>query len=110
MGETAINLASERTRDAFLDMGQAPLRKLSDNLWLLELYHGPTLAFKDMAMQMMAPLLDAALEQRGETLTLLTATSGDTGAAAVHAFAGSKRVKLCVFHPLGFCRAYGQFW
>ena len=101
MGETAINLASERTRDAFLDMGQAPLRKLSDNLWLLELYHGPTLAFKDMAMQMMAPLLDAALEQRGETLTLLTATSGDTGAAAVHAFAGSKRVKLCVFHPLG---------
>ena len=101
LGHAAVDAAAERTAAAFLHDGKTPLTQLSDNLWLLELYHGPTLAFKDMAMQMMAPLTDAALAQRGETLTLVTATSGDTGAAAVRAFAGSERVRLIVFHPLG---------
>lgn len=86
-----------------------PLRVLEENLvkggsttlMLQALSNGPTLAFKDMAMQMIAPLTDAALAQNGETLTLVTATSGDTGAAAVRAFAGSERVRLVVFHPLG---------
>ncbi len=101
LGPGAVKAAADRTKAAFLRDGQMPLTQLADNLWLLELYHGPTLAFKDMAMQMMAPLTDAALAQRGETLTLVTATSGDTGAAAVRAFAGSERVRLIVFHPLG---------
>ncbi|UDF03429.1 threonine synthase [Asticcacaulis sp. AND118] len=101
LGDQAVKAAAQRTEDAFLRNGAVPLTKLEDNLWLLELYHGPTHAFKDMAMQMMAPLTDAALAQRGEKLTLVTATSGDTGAAAVRAFAGSKHVKLIVFHPLG---------
>lgn len=101
LGAEAVTAAAERTKAAFLKDGATPLTQLEDNLWLLELYHGPTLAFKDMAMQMMAPLTDAALAQTGDRLTLVTATSGDTGAAAVRAFAGSERVKLVVFHPLG---------
>lgn len=101
LGADAVKAAAERTRAAFLRNGETPLTQLDDNLWMLELWHGPTLAFKDMAMQMMAPLTDAALKQRNETLTLVTATSGDTGAAAVRAFAGSERVRLVVFHPLG---------
>ncbi len=102
LGAEAIRTAAGRTRAAFLNAdGKVPLTQVEDNLWILELWHGPTLAFKDMAMQMIAPLTDAALAQNGETLTLVTATSGDTGAAAVRAFAGSERVRLVVFHPLG---------
>jgi threonine synthase len=105
LGADAVKTAAARTKAAFLRMtpsgGATPLTQLDDNLWLLELYHGPTLAFKDMAMQMIAPLTDAALAQTGEKLTLVTATSGDTGAAAVRAFAGSEHVRLVVFHPLG---------
>ena len=101
LGADAVKAAAERTKAAFLNNGAVPLTQLADNLWMLELWHGPTLAFKDMAMQMMAPLTDAALKQRNETLTLVTATSGDTGAAAVRAFTGSERVRLVVFHPLG---------
>jgi threonine synthase len=101
LGASAVSEAALRTQAAFLHKTDVPLVQIDDNLWLLELFHGPTLAFKDMAMQMIAPLTDAALSQNGERLTLVTATSGDTGAAAVRAFAGSKHVKLVVFHPLG---------
>jgi threonine synthase len=86
---------------AFHHAAVAPLTQLEPNLWLLELFWGPTAAFKDLAMQLMAPLADAALAARGERLLLLTATSGDTGAAAVRAFAGSERIGLVVFHPEG---------
>lgn len=101
LGEAAMSAAAAKTKSAFLRDGNTPLTQLTDKLYILELWHGPTLAFKDMAMQMMAPLTDAALKKRGEHLTLVTATSGDTGAAAVRAFAGSERVRLVVFHPLG---------
>lgn len=100
LGAEAVTTAAERTKAAFLRDGETPLTQLEDDLWMLELWHGPTLAFKDMAMQMMAPLTNAALKQNNQTLTLVTATSGDTGAAAVRAFAGSDRVRLIVFHPL----------
>lgn len=77
------------------------LRQLDERLFLLELFHGPSAAFKDLAMQVLAQLLEALLEARGENLLLLTATSGDTGAAAVQAFKGSARIRLLVLHPLG---------
>ncbi len=101
LGADAVTAAAARTKAAFLDNGKVPLVQVEDNLWILELFHGPTLAFKDMAMQMIAPLTDAALARTGQKLTLVTATSGDTGAAAVRAFAGSSHVRLVVFHPLG---------
>lgn len=79
----------------------APLRQLDADLYLLELFHGPTAAFKDLAMQAIAQVLDEVLARRDEHLLLLTATSGDTGAAAVQAFAGSRRVRLMTLHPKG---------
>ena len=59
---------------------------------MLELFHGPTLAFKDLAMQLVARLMDHALQQRGERTTIVVATSGDTGGAAVEAFRGREQV------------------
>ena len=61
---------------------------------MLELFHGPTLAFKDLAMQLLARLMDHALAARGERTTIVVATSGDTGGAAVEAFRGRERVDL----------------
>ena len=77
-----------------------PLVQLDDGLWMLELFHGPTAAFKDLAMQLAASLSAEALAVSGERLTLVTATSGDTGAAAVNAFANKPGIDLIVLHPL----------
>jgi len=79
----------------------APLRQLDANQWLLELFHGPTLAFKDVAMQLLARLMDWALEMRGETATIIAATSGDTGGAAIEAFRDMERVRVFILHPHG---------
>jgi threonine synthase len=101
IGQPAIAAAAGRLQKVFHHAAVAPLVQLEPNLWLLELFHGPTAAFKDLAMQVMAVLLEAALARSGERLLLLVATSGDTGAAAVAAFAGSARVSLVVLHPKG---------
>jgi threonine synthase len=77
----------------------APLKQLDANLWLLELFHGPTLAFKDVAMQLLARLMDWALAKRGAHATIVAATSGDTGAAAIEAFKSSRQASLFVLHP-----------
>ena len=69
----------------------APLRQLGPNEWLLELFHGPTLAFKDVAMQLLARLFEHFLSRGRRPITIVGATSGDTGAAAVEAFAGRAR-------------------
>ena len=70
----------------------APLAQLGADTFVLELFHGPTLAFKDVAMQFLARLMDHALAQRGERTTIVVATSGDTGGAAVEAFRGRDQV------------------
>jgi threonine synthase len=69
--------------------------------FVLELFHGPTLAFKDLAMQLVARLMDHALHQRGERTTIVVATSGDTGGAAAEAFKGSEQVDVVVLFPRG---------
>jgi len=78
-----------------------PLTQLEPNLWMLELFHGPTLAFKDVAMQLLRPLYDQALAKAGRKLTIVCATSGDTGGAAVEAFRGSPNIDLVVLFPDG---------
>lgn len=79
----------------------APLVQLGTSLFVLELFHGPTLAFKDLAMQLMARLMDHVLRQRGERTTIVVATSGDTGGAAVEAFRGRSQVDVVVLFPKG---------
>ena len=78
-----------------------PLTQLGDNLFLLELFHGPTLAFKDVAMQLLGRLMDHVLAQRGERATIVGATSGDTGGAAIDAFKGLSRVDIFILYPQG---------
>ena len=78
-----------------------PLVELGPNTWLLELFHGPTLAFKDVALQLLARLLDAELERRGERIAIVLATSGDTGSAAIEACRGRPNIDIFVFHPEG---------
>jgi threonine synthase len=79
----------------------APLVQLGPNLWLLELFHGPTLAFKDLAMQLLGLLMDRSLKRSGSRATILAATSGDTGAAAVEAFKACEAIDLFVLFPDG---------
>jgi threonine synthase len=79
----------------------APLSQLGTNTFALELFHGPTLAFKDLAMQLLARLMDHVLAARGERRTIVVATSGDTGGAAVEAFRERSQVDLVVLFPRG---------
>jgi threonine synthase len=78
-----------------------PIAQFGVGTFLLELFHGPTLAFKDVAMQLLARLMDHALAARGERTTIVVATSGDTGGAAVEAFRGRERADLFVLFPQG---------
>ncbi len=94
----------EMARDAyggFAHADVAPLTQVGDEDWILELFHGPTLAFKDFAMQLLGRLFDDVLERRGRRLTVIAATSGDTGAAAIHALAPCRRAGVVVLHPEG---------
>ncbi|MEQ9519861.1 MAG: threonine synthase [Parvibaculum sp.] len=79
----------------------APLRQIGDNDWVMELFHGPTLAFKDVAMQILARLFDHALKGKGKRLTIVGATSGDTGSAAIEAFRGRDAIDIFIMHPKG---------
>jgi threonine synthase len=79
----------------------APLVDLGGNLFLLELFHGPTLAFKDVAMQLLGRLLARALARRADFATIVVATSGDTGSAAIAALGGRSCLNLFVIHPRG---------
>ncbi|MBS7695754.1 MULTISPECIES: threonine synthase [unclassified Chelatococcus] len=78
-----------------------PLVQLDDNLFVLELFHGPTLAFKDVAMQLLGRMMDHVLKARGERATIVGATSGDTGSAAIEAFRGLDQVDVFILYPHG---------
>ncbi len=77
----------------------APLVELGGGEWLLELFHGPTLAFKDMALQFLGPLFDHVLKARGEWVTVVGATSGDTGSAAIEACRDRDSIEIFILHP-----------
>ncbi len=78
-----------------------PLVQIGDNLFVQELFHGPTLAFKDVAMQLLARLMDHVLKARGRRATIVGATSGDTGGAAIEAFRGLDQVDIVILYPHG---------
>jgi threonine synthase len=91
-------------RDAYAQFDHpavAPLRQLDANLWLLELFHGPTLAFKDAALQLLGRLFDHVLTRRGERVTIVGATSGDTGSAAIEACRDREAIEIFILHPHG---------
>ncbi len=89
----------EQAYDGFAHRLVAPLVEVAPDRWMMQLHEGPTLAFKDVAMQFIGRLYEFALAQRGETMTIVCATSGDTGGAAAAAFAGLERVRLVILHP-----------
>jgi len=94
----------EIVRGAYAGFGHdacAPLTQLGSNLFLLELFHGPTLSFKDFAMQLTGRLFEAALRRRGQRATVVGATSGDTGSAAIEAFRGLESADVFILYPHG---------
>ena len=86
---------------SFGHAARAPLVQLDQGHFLLELFHGPTLAFKDFAMQLIGQLFQTALKRRGQKVTIVGATSGDTGSAAIEAFRGLENVDVFILYPHG---------
>jgi threonine synthase len=103
-GSIPFEVLRQICREAYAGFGHSaivPLVQLETGLFVQELFHGPTLAFKDMAMQVLGRLFDYVLTQRDQRVTIVGATSGDTGSAAIEACAGRARVDIMILHPLG---------
>src|ERR1700760_4353709 len=103
-GAIPFEVLQDICRDAYAGFGHpavAPLIQLETGLFAQELFHGPTLAFKDMAMQVLGRLFDHVLAQRDKRVTIVGATSGDTGSAGIEACAGRDRIGIMLLHPHG---------
>tara|TARA_R110002096_G_scaffold84777_9_gene195540 strand:- start:3301 stop:4659 length:1359 start_codon:yes stop_codon:yes gene_type:complete len=85
----------------FSDTMSAPLQQLGENVFVLELFHGPTLSFKDFGLQLIGNLFEEQIERTGQSINVLGATSGDTGSAAINGLAGKKGVNAFVLYPKG---------
>ena len=90
---------SSSEQGVFAHNAVAPLRQLNGNEWVLELFHGPTLAFKDFALQLLGRLLDYVLARRNERVVIMGATSGDTGSAAIEGCKACDNVDIFILHP-----------
>jgi len=101
IADEALKTMIDAAYGTFAHKAVVPLKQLDANQWLMELFHGPTLAFKDVAMQLLARLMDHALAQSGRRATIVGATSGDTGGAAIEAFSNSIRTDVFILHPHG---------
>jgi threonine synthase len=101
ISEAELAALLEKAYAGFGHRAVAPLKQLDSNLWLLELFHGPTLAFKDYALQVVGRLFDHVLAARGQRVTIVGATSGDTGSAAIEACRDRERVEIFILHPKG---------
>ncbi|MDH5531044.1 MAG: pyridoxal-phosphate dependent enzyme, partial [Paracoccaceae bacterium] len=99
--DAEFHRAIEAAYAGFGHAARAPLVQLSANHFLLELFHGPTLAFKDFAMQLIGQLFQIALARDGRRVTIVGATSGDTGSAAIEAFRGLSNVDVFILYPHG---------
>ncbi|MGQ0741760.1 MAG: threonine synthase [Alphaproteobacteria bacterium] len=96
-----IRADTKAAYDSFTSKSVAPLREIGRDRFLLELFHGPTLAFKDIALQLLGRLVARELNRRHARATVIVATSGDTGSAAIAAFGGRPGVDVFVLHPRG---------
>ncbi len=95
---------SRLVKEAYAGFGHravAPLRQIDSRVWLMELFHGPTLAFKDVALQLLGRLYDHVLSKRGQRVTIVGATSGDTGSAAIEACRDRAPIDIFILHPEG---------
>lgn len=99
--ETEFQSLIEKAYADFVCDDVVELVELGNNTWLLELFHGPTLAFKDVALQLVGHLFDHYLAKRSERLTIVGATSGDTGSAAIHACRDRENLDIFILHPHG---------
>jgi threonine synthase len=99
LGEVELRELIARAYEGFDHVAIAPLRQLGPNEWLLELFQGPTLAFKDIALQLLGRLFEHFLARRERAITIVGATSGDTGSAAIAACAGRARMRVVILHP-----------
>jgi threonine synthase len=100
-GRDDLGPMTEAAYATFDDPAVVPLRDLGDGLHLLELFHGPTLAFKDIALQLVGRLFEEELARRDTTVTIVGATSGDTGSAAIEACRDREGIELVMLHPEG---------
>ena len=91
----------DRSYQSFTHLGVAPLRQLDEDLYVMELFHGPTLAFKDFALQLLGNLYEEQIKRTGKPIAVLGATSGDTGAAAIHGLLGKEGVHIFILYPEG---------
>ncbi len=99
-GDRLLELTTE-AYSRFAHKAVTPLTQFDEKHWLLELFHGPTLAFKDVALQLLGLLFEEFLSRTGRNLTIVGATSGDTGSAAIDAVAGRENVQIFMLHPAG---------
>lgn len=99
LSEADVRGLCERAYASFSHHSVTPLSQSGPNAFVMELHHGPTLAFKDVAMQFIGQLYDLVLSRRGQRMSVVCATSGDTGGAAAAAFAGAASVDLYILHP-----------
>lgn len=96
-----LRLMASKAYGNFHHTAVAPLKQLDTSLYLMELFHGPTLAFKDFALQMLGQLFNTLLSEKASHCTIIGATSGDTGSAAIEAVRGLDAIRLFMLHPLG---------
>ena len=101
LGEDELRELCVEAYGTFAHDAVTPLKQFDEQQWLLELFHGPTLAFKDVALQLLGRLFEKFLSRRKDHLTIVGATSGDTGSAAIDAVAGRENVDIFMLHPKG---------
>src|SRR6478735_14726 len=99
--EDKLRQLSTEAYGRFAHAAVTPLKQLDERQWLLELFHGPTLAFKDVALQLLGGLFEEFLSRSDQRLTIIGATSGDTGSAAIDALAGRDNIDIFMLHPKG---------
>jgi len=99
ISDSELKALIEDAYTSFRHSAIAPMVQLDQNLWVLELFHGPTLAFKDFALQFLGRLFDFILERRGQKVAIMGATSGDTGSAAIEGCRRCNNVDIFILHP-----------